>query len=304
MSHLDKMRQASVLVVEDHTIVCEGIVAILAASLGAAIHHQQLTLHYQPQFDLRNGRVCGVEALARWFTSEGKWVTPSVFISIADQTDLIAELGVWVLRSACRAAMEWPVTEQGAHRLCVNVSTKQICPAFTDDIAAILEDSGLPPERLELEITEKVLLGDVDRMLNCLAQWKRLGVNIAIDDFGRGYSSLSYLAQLPIDRLKMDNSMIRGMAHDSRDAAVVCSLIALSHELGFTTLAEGVETFEQLAMLEDLGCPQAQGYLLARPEPAPGALFARTDGLVKLRKRHERPKHSQDPLQSYGDVGS
>jgi EAL domain-containing protein (putative c-di-GMP-specific phosphodiesterase class I) len=280
------MHQATVLVVEDQAIACEGIVAILAASLGAAIHHQQLTLHYQPQFDLRSGRVCGVEALARWFTSEGKWVAPSVFIPIAEQTGLIAELGVWTLRAACRAAMEWPATEQEAPRLCVNVSTRQICPAFTEYIAAVLEDSALPAERLELEITESVLLGDVDRTLNCLAQWKRLGVSIAIDDFGSGYSNLGDLAQLPVDRLKIDNSMIRGMTHDSRDAAMVRSVISLSHELGFTALAEGVETLEQLAMLEDLGCPQAQGYLLGRPEPAPEALFA---GKRRPRETEEEP---------------
>jgi EAL domain-containing protein (putative c-di-GMP-specific phosphodiesterase class I) len=152
--------------------------------------------------------------------------------------------------------------------LCVNVSTQQIREEFTGIIAGALEASGLPPERLELEITESVLICNTDAVLECLAQWKRLGVRIAVDDFGTGYSSLSYLSRLPVDRLKMDRSLIEGMTHEAKDAAIVRTVISLGRELGFTVLAEGVETEEQFHMLEELGCQQVQGYLMTPPLPA------------------------------------
>jgi diguanylate cyclase (GGDEF)-like protein len=251
----------------------------LESSLRDAVHREELDLYYQPQYDIRSGQACGVEALARWFPADGVSIAPSTFIPLAEQAGLIEPLGAWALRTATMAAAEWlddtsyaPTAAVGTLArpplvVCVNVSPLQICEGFTADIAKALEASGLPPDRLELEITESVLVTNIDLALKCLAQWKALGVRIALDDFGTGYSSLSYLTRLPIDRLKIDGSLIRGMTTDSRDTIIVRAVISLCREFGFTTLAEGVETDVQFAMLDDLGCEQVQGYLLARPAP-------------------------------------
>jgi diguanylate cyclase (GGDEF)-like protein len=237
----------------------------LETGLRHAIQRNELTLHFQPQFDIRSGRVCGVEALARWFRRDGGEIAPSVFIPVAERSGLIGQLGAWALRAGCGAAAHWESSGAPLATMCINVSTQQISESFTAEIEHALATSGLPAERLELEITESVLIGDADRALDCLAQWKRLGVRIAVDDFGTGYSSLSYLSRLPIDRLKMDRSLIHGMTMKPKDAAIVRAVISLGRELGFTVLAEGVETEEQLDMLAILGCQQAQGYLLTPP---------------------------------------
>jgi diguanylate cyclase (GGDEF)-like protein len=239
----------------------------LESGLRDAIHREELNLYYQPQYDMRTGQACGVEALARWFPAGGAGIAPSTFIPLAEQTGLIGPLGVWALRAATKAAAEWLDDTSRSPLVCVNVSPLQIREGFTAEIAQALEASGLPPDRLELEITESVLVTNIDLALKCLAQWKALGVRIALDDFGTGYSSLSYLTRLPIDRLKIDGSLIRGMTTESRDTIIVRAVISLCREFGFTTLAEGVETEVQYAMLDDLGCEQVQGYLLARPAP-------------------------------------
>jgi diguanylate cyclase (GGDEF)-like protein len=240
----------------------------LETSLRNAIDNNELVLHYQPQFEIRSGRLCGVEALARWFPAEGKMISPSVFIPLAEQAGLIDSLGRWALRAGCRTAAAWTSAAGILPTLCVNVSTQQICDGFTSVIADELTTTGLAPERLELEITESILLTDAEAALSCLAQWKRLGVRIAVDDFGTGYSSLSYLSRLPVDRLKIDRALIHGMTSQAKDAAIVRAVISLGRELGFTVLAEGVETEGQLGMLDSLGCQQAQGYLLTPPIPA------------------------------------
>ncbi len=195
-----------------------------------------------------------------------------MFVPLAEQTGLIAPLGNWALREACKSLVGWVNRGGPSCTLAVNVSSPQICPQFTRDIAAALAATGLPPAQLELEITESVLIGNADAALDCIAEWKRLGVQVAVDDFGTGYSSLSYLSRLPVDRLKMDKALIRGMTMDSRDATIVRAVISLGRELGFTVLAEGVETEEQLDMLAALGCQQAQGYLFAVPAAANEAL--------------------------------
>jgi diguanylate cyclase len=240
----------------------------LETSLRNAIEHNELALHYQPQFEIRTGRLCGVEALARWYPATGQVISPEIFIPLAEQAGLIDALGAWALRAGCKAAAEWTSGGGIVPTLCVNVSTQQICEQFTSVIAHALSSTGLSPDRLELEITESVLLADANDALSCLAQWKRLGVRIAVDDFGTGYSSLSYLSRLPVDRLKVDRALIHGMTAQAKDAAIVRAVISLGRELGFTVLAEGVETEEQLDMLDSLGCQQAQGYLLGPPIPA------------------------------------
>jgi EAL domain-containing protein (putative c-di-GMP-specific phosphodiesterase class I) len=180
---------------------------------------------------------------------------------------MIGALGGWVLIEGCRTAASWSA---GGARvpLCINVSAQQIGEQFTYEIATALQSSGWPPEQLELEITESVLVRNPHLALSCLAQWKSLGVRIAVDDFGTGYSGLSYLSQLPIDRLKLDQSFVRRITEHSKDSTILGAVIALGRKLGFTVIAEGVETQEQLSTLRELGCQQAQGFLLGHPLPA------------------------------------
>jgi diguanylate cyclase (GGDEF)-like protein len=229
----------------------------LEMGLRNAILQHELVLHYQPQFEIQTGRVCGIEALARW--------PPSVFIPLAEHTGLITTLGAWVLKEACETVAAWQGPGEEPPTLCINVSTHQICNEFSSTIARVIELTGFPAERLELEITESVLITNAELAVECLAQWKRLGVRIAVDDFGTGYSSLSYLSVLPVDRLKLDQSLIQSMTFEAKDAAIVRAVISLGNELGVAVIAEGVETEEQFEMLERLGCRQVQGYLLGHP---------------------------------------
>lgn len=237
----------------------------LESGLRKAIQNGELTIHYQPQFEIRSGRVCGVEALSRWTPPGGEAVAPSVFIPLAEQTGLIATLGSWVLQKACATVKSWRDSCEQTPTLCINVSTQQICHEFSAELARVMTLTHFPAECLELEITESVLMRSADLALACLAELKRMGVRIAVDDFGTGYSGLNYLAQLPVDRLKLDKSLVHNMTTVGRDAAIVRSAISLGRELGFTVLAEGVETEAQLELLTELGCQQVQGYLTGRP---------------------------------------
>jgi diguanylate cyclase (GGDEF)-like protein len=241
----------------------------LETRLRSAIQHHELSLNFQPQFNIRSGLLCGIEALARWHPDGLPSVPPAVFIPIAERAGLISALGAWALEEACATARSLPGRDADLPIMGVNVSVQQISSDFTTTLARALASGRVCPERLELEITESVLISDTDLVLDCLAQWKRLGVRIAIDDFGAGYSSLSYLSRLPVDRLKLDASLIRNMTSVAKDAAIVRSVVALGRELGFEVLAEGVETAEQLDMLRSIGCAQAQGFLLGRPGSAP-----------------------------------
>ena len=239
----------------------------LHTDLSRAIANNELTLYYQPQYEVHGGRACGVEALARWFPANGDAIEPRVFIPLAEQTGMIGALGAWVLQRACETAAGWHMAGEPPPTLCVNVSTGQIDEAMCAVIRRAVECTGIPAEQLELEITESSLMRNPDTVLECLKQWKKLGVRIAVDDFGTGYSSLAYLSKLPVDRLKLDKSLIQGLTTNTKDAAIVRSIIALGRDLGVSVIAEGVETEQQLQMLKDLGCQQVQGYLLARPRP-------------------------------------
>jgi diguanylate cyclase (GGDEF)-like protein len=239
----------------------------LRTDLGRAIENRELTLHYQPQFEVHSGRACGVEALARWFRDNGKAIEPRVFIPLAEQTGLIGALGAWVLQEACETVAGWHIPGEPPPTLCVNVSTLQIHESMCAVIRRAVERARFPAEHLELEITEGSLMKDPEAVLECLRRWKELGVRIAVDDFGTGYSSLSYLSRMPVDRLKLDKSLIRSLTTKRKDAAIVRSIIALGNDLGVSVIAEGVETEQQFQLLQDLGCLQVQGYLLARPGP-------------------------------------
>jgi EAL domain-containing protein (putative c-di-GMP-specific phosphodiesterase class I) len=248
--------------------------SMLGERLAEAIRRDALSVVYQPQFDLRTGRGCGVEALVRWVLTSGESVAPSVFIPLAERMELIHALGTWVLNSACKTGYPWSLSDPDFASLSVNVSTRQIDQGFSADLRECLKQTDFPAEKLELEITESVLIGDTDLTILCLKQWKELGVRIALDDFGTGYSSLNYLSRLPVDRLKLDQSLIRRLTVDRKSAIIVRSILALAAELVIDVLAEGVETEEQLQMLIHLGCRQAQGYLFGRSMSSQEALVA------------------------------
>jgi len=240
----------------------------LELDLAEALRLRKLRVVYQPQFDLRSGRSCGVEALTRWVRSTGEVVAPSVFIPLAERSGLIRSLGEWVLQSACDTAGAWCSRPAQQTTLSVNVSALQIDDAFCGVIERTLEQTGFPAKLLELEITESALMANPALSIDCIKAWKQLGVRVAMDDFGTGYSSLSSLSRLPVDRLKLDRSLIHRMTLDRKGAAVMRLIVSLGAELDMEVIAEGVETEEQLRMLTDLGCPQAQGYLLGRPMAA------------------------------------
>jgi EAL domain-containing protein (putative c-di-GMP-specific phosphodiesterase class I)/PAS domain-containing protein len=246
----------------------------LGANLGDAMQRHALSIQYQPQFELHTGRGCGVEALARWTLSTGQVIAPSVFIPLAERVGMIHALGAWVLKSACETAYAWCSREAQRTTLSVNVSAHQINEEFCTVIERTLKESRFPAKHLELEITESALVGNTELTIECLKQWKRLGVQIAVDDFGTGYSSLNYLSRLPVDRLKLDQSLIQRMTLDAKSKTVMRSTISLGADLGIDVIAEGVETEEQFQMLEDLGCPRVQGYLLGRPMPPRQAQLA------------------------------
>jgi diguanylate cyclase (GGDEF)-like protein/PAS domain S-box-containing protein len=240
----------------------------LEGDLRHALAADQLELHYQPLADCQSVSVRGFEALLRWRHAERGMVSPAEFIPLAEECGLINTLGAWVMRKACAEAAGWP-----AHvSIAVNLSPVQFRqPELTSEILGILAETGLAPERLELEITEGVLIGDPERTLATLNTLKAAGIRISLDDFGTGYSSLSYLQRFPFDKLKIDHSFIQGMEEHGGSMAIVRAVIALGRSLHLTVTAEGVETEKQLALLQAQACDQAQGYLLGRPMPAEDA---------------------------------
>ncbi|HEX2940713.1 MAG TPA: GGDEF domain-containing phosphodiesterase, partial [Rhodopila sp.] len=233
--------------------------------LRTALDRGELELHYQPLVALRSGMVTCVEALTRWRHPVRGWVLPADFIPVAEETGLIAPIGEWALRAACQEAVTWA---QPA-RVAVNLSPVQFrAPGLVPAVASALADSGLEPGRLELEITESVLLDDNDTNLAILHQLRGLGVRIVLDDFGTGFSSLSYLLRFPFDKIKIDRSFVVGLPGQDQSFAIVCAIISMGRSLGISIAAEGVETAEQLEVLRGRGCNEAQGYLFSRPVPA------------------------------------
>jgi EAL domain-containing protein (putative c-di-GMP-specific phosphodiesterase class I) len=238
----------------------------LENALHAALARGELELHYQPQVEIATGRIAGLEALMRWRHAERGFVSPAQFIPIAEESDLIQSLGEWALRTACRQLAQWDACGCPVPRMAVNVSARQFrSPGFVDMVARTLHEHGVYPPRLELEITEGVLIDRREEAVSILEQLKALGVQVAVDDFGTGYSSLSYLSRLPIDCLKIDRSFVNETAKGGRDAVIAQAIISLGHALGLRVLAEGVETREQLEFLRRHGCNEYQGYLFSRP---------------------------------------
>ena len=234
-----------------------------------ALDQNEFLLHYQPQVELPSGRVVGFEALLRWHSKELGLVMPGRFIPVAEESGLILPIGAWVLREACRQAREWQDRLGIRVPVAVNLSALQFRRGgLVATVAEVLRDTGLEPELLELELTESMLLHDIDAVLAAMDQIRRQGVNMSIDDFGTGYSSLTYLKRLPVNRLKIDQSFVRDMINDADDGSIVRAIIQMAHSLKLSVIAEGVETPEQAAWLEREGCEQAQGYYFGRPMAA------------------------------------
>jgi EAL domain-containing protein (putative c-di-GMP-specific phosphodiesterase class I) len=242
--------------------------APLETLLVSAVMRRELTVHFQPQYEVDCGQGCGVEALARWTLPDGEVISPTVFIPAAERIGMIRPLGAWVLEHACETVAAWGDLGGHAPSLSVNVSAHQINESFCGDIDRIIKFTGLPAEQLELEITETALIANITLAVECCEQWRALGVHIAVDDFGTGYSSLRYLARLPVDRLKLDKSFAERMTFEKKTAAIVRSVLALGKEMGVGVVVEGVETEAQFALLERWGCRQVQGFLFAKPVPA------------------------------------
>ncbi|MFM5817650.1 putative bifunctional diguanylate cyclase/phosphodiesterase [Aeromonas sanarellii] len=238
--------------------------------LRSALDNQELTLHYQPQHMVEGGDLIGVEALIRWQPPGRALVSPAEFIPIAEETDLIVDIGNWVLHEACTQYVSWE--ENGIHvpQLSVNVSAKQFhAPDFVDRIHDVLASTGMDPACLNLEITESVVLGHAEDTISKMTELKTLGISFAIDDFGAGYSSLSYLKRLPADELKIDRSFIQDIPKDGDNMAIVEAVIAMARHMGFNVTAEGVESRQQLEFLQAQGCHFFQGYLASKPLPVP-----------------------------------
>ncbi len=236
---------------------------MLEHDLRHAIARDELRLVYQPQKEIRSGTVIGLEALLRWKHPARGEVSPAFFIPIAEETGMILEIGDWVLKTACREAAAWTVPLT----IAVNVSAVQLYNAnFIQELHQILLETGLPPRRLEIEITETALVRDFNRALTTLRQIKALGVRIAMDDFGTGYSSLSNLRAFPFDKIKIDGSFIKSVNSNDQAATIVRAVLGLGRGLGLPVLAEGVETDAELQFLREELCDEVQGYLLGRPD--------------------------------------
>jgi diguanylate cyclase (GGDEF)-like protein/PAS domain S-box-containing protein len=240
----------------------------LENELRAALARKQLALHYQPQIDLASGAIIGLEALMRWKHPSRGFVSPALFVPIAEESELIQDLGHWALMEGVQRAAAWHAV--GCHvRVAVNVSARQFRgEGFVQAVASALKLHKLDPLSLELELTESALIDDREHALRVLHELKALGVQIAVDDFGTGYSSLSYLSGLPVDCLKIDRAFVTRLGQGGRDAALAQAIVSMGHALGLRVLAEGVETAEQLEFLRSHHCDEGQGYLFAKPAAA------------------------------------
>ena len=233
--------------------------------LRQGLARDEFVLHYQPQVDVRSGKVVGAEALIRLYR-EGKLISPARFIPIAEDSGLIVPMGHWVLREACRQASLWHRNGQTDFTIAVNVSAVQLHRGdLEESVIEALQASGLPPSALELELTESMLVENAERVLDIVHRLQAIGVRFSIDDFGTGYSSLAYLKRFNLFKLKIDRSFVHDMTHDPDDAAIVRALIQMSHSLGIRTIAEGVEEDDTRTALADLGCDEIQGYLYSPP---------------------------------------
>ncbi|MBL4575391.1 MAG: EAL domain-containing protein [Opitutaceae bacterium] len=237
----------------------------MLGDLRNALEKNQLELYYQPQYSIKTGEMSSVEALIRWHHPENGMIPPDQFIPVAEAKGLIIPIGTWVLRTACQQALKW--MKRGTPLVvAINVSAKQLIDNnFSKIVEMVLNETGLPSYLLEIELTESLLIEDIETSIHTFQQLSSLGVNLAIDDFGTGFSSLSYLTQLPVKKLKIDRAFLKNIFSKKADRKLINGIVALGHSLGLNIVAEGIETLAQLGFLRDIGCDLAQGYLLNRP---------------------------------------
>jgi EAL domain-containing protein (putative c-di-GMP-specific phosphodiesterase class I) len=240
--------------------------AVLEGDLRRALLRNQFELHYQPQLDLRSGDILSFEALIRWRHPARGLLSPAAFLAAAEQFELMREIDDWVLNAAVDQALAWDYGGLPPFGVAINVSRAQFHrPGFAAHVEGILREKQLSPRRMEIEMTEDVLVGDTSTSMNTLRYLHDLGISLAIDDFGAGYSSLGDLSRLPIDELKIDRSFVNDMTANESAAGVVRSIIETARSLKFQVVAEGLETTEQLRRLMNMRCERAQGYLISRP---------------------------------------
>lgn len=271
----------------------------LESDLRHALERNELEVHYQPQQDLSTGGLSGFEALLRW-RRNGRAVSPAEFVPLAEESGLIVPIGAWVFDEACRQAATWNRRGRPAVVIAVNVAMQQFQhPAFVDSIRESLSRSGVNPRHIEVELTESTAMQEPVKVRRVLEQLRELGIRLAIDDFGTGYSSLAYLQRLPLDKLKIDQTFIRGMATEATrgDACIVRTVVDLAHNLGLTVLAEGVEKPEQRARLVEMGCDEIQGFLYGKPLPA-AALGRWLEGAADVEGRPASQAVSSDETAS------
>jgi diguanylate cyclase (GGDEF)-like protein len=276
----------------------------LASDLRRAITERELRLDYQPVVDLATSAITSVEALIRW-SRAGRDVPPAEFLGVAEDSGLIVQLGDWVLREACEQAAAWR-RSGWAIGVSVNFSLRQVNAArFTESVLAALEDTGLAPAGLTLEVTERVLTRGAGQMVGGLAELRRCGVRLAIDDFGTGHASLAYLRQLPVDIIKIDPSFVAGLGQDPTLAMLTRTIVRVGHDLGIEIVAEGIEQPEQLDLLREMGCGLGQGYLIAPPMKAlEVAALARKEMAASGAHRDPGAAGAASDLGSAGDPGA
>jgi EAL domain-containing protein (putative c-di-GMP-specific phosphodiesterase class I) len=247
---------------------------VLESGLRRAVEGHELVLHYQPKLDLESGAIVGAEAFVRWRHPERGLILPGQFVPIAEVCGSIIPIGRWVLREACRQACAWQASGLGLLKVAINVSPSELRDRnFLHCVERILDETGLDPAMLEIELRETVLVQDSQHALEVLNALKGMRVQLALDDFGTGYSSLSHLKHFPIDILKIDQSFVRDLDTDSGASSIVSAVIGMGRNLGMQVVAEGVESREQLTCLRELACPQGQGFYLS--EPLTAAEFSR-----------------------------
>jgi diguanylate cyclase (GGDEF)-like protein/PAS domain S-box-containing protein len=241
----------------------------LEGRLRRALDEQEFILYYQPQIHVPTNRIIGVETLIRWNSPQHGWISPGKFIPVAEETDLILTIGEWVLRSACQQNMKWQKMGFNDLRVAVNLSERQFrARSLIRSVEHILQETGMDPGLLELELTESIFMDDISETIKTLESFQKMGIKIALDDFGTGYSSLSYLKKFPINTLKIDRAFVKDLITDPGDAAICSTIISLAHKFNLSVIAEGVEQPEQLTILRAFMCDEIQGHYYSKPLPA------------------------------------
>jgi diguanylate cyclase (GGDEF)-like protein len=259
--------------------------------LRKALNRNEFIVHYQPQVDAKSGRIVCLEALVRWNHPDRGLVPPGDFIGLAEETGLIIPIGEWVMRTACQATKAWRDAGFSSLRISVNMSAKQLRRRnLVKSITEILQETGLDPTALEIELTESILIDGKKQSMQALNELKAMGVHLAIDDFGTGYSSFMYLKNYPVDELKIDQSFIRNLGCDGSDTAITQSIISMARSLRLTTVAEGVETAEQFDILRQQGCDIMQGYYFSAPLSPISVPTALEESMKRVETNWPRPR--------------